>query len=360
MLRRCVECQRHKIKLNISRISDSWPLRMTGIEKGIWSCISIDLIGPYRYQTGPTTRQNKTIKTWILVLVCQLSSAVNFAYLEDYSTKSFLQAFSNHGSLFRYPSVCTADQGSQIKSAAKRITRSMTLKHHEDCDEEHGAVDTKGWNQMLADAAKKFKQTQWHFAPVEAQSMNGKCEGNIRIVKSLLRSHSRLLRGQRTVFGSFLTLQAVFCKIMGLMNSRPLIYCNTECITVRDLYAPAFISSPDDEDTIGELVVKTDEHFKEFVSLFNNSIISGSFQQFGRKSKLHLSGLRKDDFVCCYFPSKMSYKYGILTQTPKGHMATVKILTRRNKDGSGITGQQVFDCKNVSLLFRPTEKGIAV
>ena len=89
---------------------------------------------------------------------------------------------------------------------------------------------------------------------------------------------------------------------MGLLNSRPLIYCETECISVRDLYCPAFVASPDDENTVKELVVKTDEHFKEFVTLFNDSIVSGSFQKFGRKSKLHLSGLKKGDFVCCYFP----------------------------------------------------------
>jgi hypothetical protein len=231
----------------------------------------------------------------------------------------------------------------------------MSLKQDDDCDQADG-VDANNWNQMLAETAKKFKQTKWHLAPVEAQSMNGKAESNIRIVKSLLRSHSRLLRGQRTVFKSFLNLQAVFCRIIGLLNSRPLIFCESECILVRDLYCPAFVKSPDDEETVEKLVEKSDEHFGQFVRLFNESIVAGSFQKFGRKSKLHMSGLKKSDFVCVYFPSKLSYKYGILTSTPTGHLATVKILTRRNRDGSGTTGEQVFDCKNVTLLFRPIEK----
>jgi hypothetical protein len=150
MMKSCVECSRHSIKLNISRIGDKWPLRMSSIERGIWACVSLDLFGPYRYQAGPTTCQNKVQKTWILVLVCQLSAAVNFAYLGNYSTKSFIQAFSNHGSQFRYPSVCTADQGSQIKSASKRITRSMSVQPDDDCDET-GGIDAK---QLEQDASR--------------------------------------------------------------------------------------------------------------------------------------------------------------------------------------------------------------
>ena len=68
-----------------------------------------------------------------------------------------------------------------------------------------------------------------------------------------------------------------------------------------------------------------------------------------------MSGLQENDFVSIYFPSKLSYKYGILKATPKGHLAEVKILVRRNKDGSGVCGNQTFDCKNISLLFRPVK-----
>jgi hypothetical protein len=183
--------------------------------------------------------------------------------------------------------------------------------------------------------------------------MNCKAESNIRIVKSLLRSHSRLLRGQKTVFKSFLDLQAVFCRITGLLNSRPLIYCKSECISVRDLYCPAFLKSPDDQETVEQLIEKTDEHFGQFVKLFNESVVSGAYQKFGRRSTMSMSGLKHNDFVCVYFPSKQAHKYGILKETPTGHK--VKILIRRNRDGSGISGDQTFDCKNFSLLFRPIE-----
>ena len=70
---------------------------------------------------------------------------------------------------------------------------------------------------------------------------------------------------------------------------------------------------------------------------------------------MKMSGLKQNDFVSVYFPSKQAHKYGILKETPTGHLAKVKILVRRNRDGSGVSGDQTFDCNNVSLLFRPVE-----
>jgi hypothetical protein len=225
MMKACTECARHSIKLNISRIGDKWPLHMASIERGIWSIVGLDLVGPYRFIAGPVTRANKVQKVWVLVMVCQLSSAVNFCYLQSYSTDSFIQAFANHGNQFRFPSIITADQGSQIKAATKRITRSMSIKENtEDCDEDV-VKDGDNWNKMLAETAKKFKETKWHLAPTEAQSQNGCAEANIRVVKKLLRSHQRLLRGQKTIFKSLLDLQSVFCRIGVLLISRPLKMC---------------------------------------------------------------------------------------------------------------------------------------
>ena len=63
--------------------------------------------------------------------------------------------------------------------------------------------------------------------------------------------------------------------------------------------------------------------------------------------------LTKNDFMGIYFPSKRGFKYGIINKTPTGHIVDVKILIRRNKDGSGRIGVQLFDVKNVTLLKRP-------
>ena len=132
-------------------------------------------------------------KAWVLTLVDQLS-AVNFTFLNDYSCEAFLQAYSNHGNQFRFPSLVTADSGSQIKAAARCVTRSMSVKEGDkgSPEEENGS----SWDRMLATTMRRFKDTKFMIVPTEGQSHNGISEGNIRIVKQLMRSHQRLLKGQ--------------------------------------------------------------------------------------------------------------------------------------------------------------------
>ena len=178
MIRNCTECKRHSIKLNLVKISDKWPLRMSGMEKGLWSMVGLDLIGPYLFMAGKVTRSNKILKCWILVMVDQLTSAVHFCYMEDYSTDSFIQAFANHGNYFRFPSLITADQGSQIKSGARRINRSMIVKEEDKDFAIQSETEGASWEKMLAATMKRFKQTRFFLAPTEAQSQNGCAEGN--------------------------------------------------------------------------------------------------------------------------------------------------------------------------------------
>jgi hypothetical protein len=228
-------------------------------------------------------------------------------------------------------------------SAARRVTRSMSVK-----EGDKGSLaeeDETSWDRMLATTMRRFKETKFILAPMEAQSHNGISEGNIRIIKQLLRSHQRLLRGQKTVFKSLIDLQSIFCRISGILNSRPVVYSQTEVITVRDLYCPAFSKSPDDEETVADLLEDTDNSSGAFVELFNISIVKGDFQRFGRKARLNKSCLMANDLVGVYYPSKRGFKYGVIQSTPKGHLVQVLILVRRNQD----------DVKNVTLLHRPVD-----
>ena len=96
-----------------------------------------------------------------------------------------------------------------------------------------------------------------------------------------------------------------------------------------------------------------DSSFGGFCDLLNQAIVQGDFQCFGRKAKINKCNLTKDDFVGIYFPSKRGFKYGIVSKIPTGHTVDVKLLVRRNKDGSGKVGVQTFDVKNLTLLHRP-------
>ena len=97
---------------------------VTKAEFGLFASIAIDILGPYRYQTGNVTRGNQPRKCWILIAVCHQTSAINFEYLSDYSTNSLLEALRTHSLNTRAPRVISSDAGSQIKAAARMATRA--------------------------------------------------------------------------------------------------------------------------------------------------------------------------------------------------------------------------------------------
>jgi hypothetical protein len=134
-----------------------------------------------------------------------------------------------------------------------------------------------------------------------------------------------------------------------------MVYSESEVISVRDLYCPVFSKSQDDEATVQGLLEDTNKSFGDFVELFNQSVIKGDYQRFGRKATLKRSCLMAGDFVSVFFPSKLGHKYGVLQSPPKNHLAQVLILVRRNQDGSDRKGIQEFDVKNISMLHRPVK-----
>ena len=88
------------------------------------SAIAIDILGPYRYQTGNVTRANRPKKAWILICVCHQTSAITFECMAANSTDSLLEALQNHALNTRAPRVISSDAGSQIKAAARMATRA--------------------------------------------------------------------------------------------------------------------------------------------------------------------------------------------------------------------------------------------
>ena len=124
LIGQCVSCKCHKAKLEVTEIGDKFGLAVTRAEFGIFAAISIDILGPYKYQTGQITRANQPRKCWIMMAVCHQTSACNFEYMSAYSEQSLLDALKSHSLNTRRPRMVSSDAGSQIKSAARRATRS--------------------------------------------------------------------------------------------------------------------------------------------------------------------------------------------------------------------------------------------
>ena len=52
----CVTCRKDKGAHYNVRICESWPLRHSEMSFGLFDIVQVDIIGPYRYKSGPLTR----------------------------------------------------------------------------------------------------------------------------------------------------------------------------------------------------------------------------------------------------------------------------------------------------------------
>ena len=177
LIKSCVTCAKGRIKLNISQISEKWPLQFINSSYGLWTAVAIDILGPYMYQSGPLTRQNRSRKAWLLMLVCQLTSACSIQWMNNYGAEALIMAFNAHGSTYKFPAMVTADAGSQLKATARQIAEVSGD------DANDGTIDTAGWVDILSTVKRRYRATKWRIAPKEAQNFNGLTEANVKVLK---------------------------------------------------------------------------------------------------------------------------------------------------------------------------------
>ena len=134
----------------------------------------------------------------------------------------------------------SSDAGSQIKSAARRATRSSMKIAEELSSNGQVLIQTneqgnmKSWAQMLDTLKHKFVgDVSWCIAPSSSQSFNGLCEGNVRVMKILLKNHLRTLSLESFVFESFISLQYSFTSVKHILNTRPVYYSEERVVTAR-------------------------------------------------------------------------------------------------------------------------------
>ena len=356
----CVSCKSRVGKLEQTDIGNKFGLQVTRSEFGIFAAIAIDILGPYKYQTGNTTRSNQPRKAWILIAVCHQTSAINFEYMQDYSTSSLVEALRSHSYNCREPRVISSDAGSQIKAAARMATRA-SMKIAESLDQDgqvllkrNDGTKLQNWAAMLDTIKEKFSgNVTWIIAPSSAQSFNGLAEGNVRITKKLLCNHLHVLTLESFVFTSFLNMQQSFTATKHLLNTRPVYFSETEVVTCVDLTYPGFQSNQGDAGSLKEIVDYTDTAFKHFCNLHQEAIISGRYLKYGSKVVSKPSSLAIGDFVMIIGGTGRP-KYGLVMNFVSKHRVTVRMLLRRDKKGGGVIGTQVCNLGNLVHLYTPS------
>ena len=82
----------------------------------------MELASPYKIKADMRRRSSRhddgRVKVWVVVFVCNCTSAVKLYLSRDYSEEGFLQAWTQHISDWGEPDLVYSDRGSQLISAA--------------------------------------------------------------------------------------------------------------------------------------------------------------------------------------------------------------------------------------------------
>lgn len=118
----CRACTRYKRKLLEVEMGKIHPTRLT-IAPAFYHA-QVDLFGPMLARCEHNHRS--TIKVYGCVFKCPATCAVAVYTMTNYTTDSFILAYTRFGSRYGHPTKLFIDQGSQLMSACKKMELSIT------------------------------------------------------------------------------------------------------------------------------------------------------------------------------------------------------------------------------------------
>ena len=120
----------------------------------------VDLAGPFLSYSNHYKRT--TVKIWLVIFCCSTTSSTNIKVMEDYSTTSFIQAFTRFSCDVGYPSILLCDEGSQLVKACQEMNLNFRDIQHK---------------------LHKEVNVQFEVCPVGGHNEHGKVERRIKEVK---------------------------------------------------------------------------------------------------------------------------------------------------------------------------------
>jgi len=170
----------------------------------------LDLSGPY--QSYSPQHKRTTVKIWLIVFCCCSTSAVDIKVMDDYSTTSFIQAFTRFACDHGFPKRLLSDESSQLIKGCNEMKLSFT--------------DIKA--QLIKNSSVEFE-----VCPVQGHNMHGKVE---RKIKEINLSIAKSVHNHRLSILQWETLSSI---IANQINNLPLAIGNIsgdfECM---DLITP--------------------------------------------------------------------------------------------------------------------------
>ena len=196
VLKVCISCKKlygRTIKLNQAPYRS---FRIDPLQRPFMN-IALDHIGPFNV-CDPS---NNKIKTYLLIITCFYTRAINLIVCQNINNKSFLQALQQHIHEYGIPQTVISDNGSPITSSVKQVQEYLT--------------DPDIQNFMKE---RNIKPLEFSPYPAGASFLGGVVESMVKQVKHLIYSSigKRILNLDEFYF---ITSE---CKM--LVNKRPICY----------------------------------------------------------------------------------------------------------------------------------------
>ena len=84
----------------------------------------VDICGPLKAYSPHNKRT--TIKIWLVICCCMTTSTTSIKVMEDYSTITFVQAFTQFAREVRYPQLMLIDEGSELVKRYESMRLTFT------------------------------------------------------------------------------------------------------------------------------------------------------------------------------------------------------------------------------------------
>ena len=153
----------------------------------------IDLAGPFKSYCNHHRRS--TMKVWMAIFCCMTTSATSIKIMDDYSTSSFIQAFTRFACQHGYPKKLQIDSGSQLIKGCENMKINF---------------------QDLRSKLHINHSVNFNVCPVGAHNFNGKVE---RKIKEIKRSIERTIVSFKL---SVIEWETVSTEIANGLNNMPL------------------------------------------------------------------------------------------------------------------------------------------
>ena len=271
----------------------------------------VDICGPFSAYSNANKRA--TIKIWFVVFCCCVTGAIDCLIMEDYSTDSFLLAFTRFACRFGYPKRLLPDEGSQLIKGCKNMVISFSNIQH----------------KLNVEYGVEFKT-----CPVGAHYIHGKVERKIQQIKSSLLKE---LDNRRL---SVIQWETLGIQIANSVNNMPIGIGNkTEDVENLDILTPnrLILGRNNDRCPTAPLELAQDRkriietNAKIFKAWFNSWLIS-YVPTLIERPKWHDTDqeISVGDVILKFLKSEqefdLQYQYGIVKSVNKGKDGRVRTI----------------------------------